>query len=129
MSQDERKQSGMINLKRNHDQTNNDHERVSNLIDPKPKTSPENHYLPSTSVTSNKNHHQAHQVAQQPELDSKPQPIATATTALNAMSNTQTKLVANLHSAANDGKVELVRLLLRCGADVNAQDEQVSQLT
>lgn len=39
---------------------------------------------------------------------------------------TRTKLVANLHSAANEGKVELVRLLLRCGADVNAQDEQVS---
>lgn len=39
---------------------------------------------------------------------------------------TQAKLVANLHSAANEGKVELVRLLLRCGANVNAQDEQVS---
>lgn len=38
----------------------------------------------------------------------------------------QTKLVANLHSAADEGKVELVRLLLRCGADVNAQDDEVS---
>lgn len=36
------------------------------------------------------------------------------------------RLEANLHSAANEGKAELVRLLLRCGADVNAQDGQVS---
>ena len=40
--------------------------------------------------------------------------------------STQAKLAANLRSAANEGKVELVRLLLRCGANVNAQDEQVS---
>lgn len=37
---------------------------------------------------------------------------------------TQTQLVASLRSAANEGKVELVRLLLRCGANVNSQDEQ-----
>lgn len=36
------------------------------------------------------------------------------------------KLAASLIAAAGEGKVELVRLLLRCGADVNAQDEQVS---
>lgn len=115
MSKDERQQSGMISSRRN-DQSKsnnqNDHELFPELIDP--KRSPENHHLPSNSITdqSNKNHHHHPQIA--------------ATTASNAMSNTQTKLVANLHSAANDGKVELVRLLLRCGADVNAQDEQVS---
>lgn len=119
MSRDERQQSGMINPKRN-DQSNsnnrNDHELFSVSIDP--KTSPENYRLPSTSITnqSNKIHHRNPQIAA----------TTTTITASNEMSNTQTKLVANLHSAANDGKVELVRLLLRCGADVNAQDEQVS---
>lgn len=43
-----------------------------------------------------------------------------------ASNTTQSKLVANLHSAASEGKVELVRLLLRCGADANAQDDEVS---
>lgn len=38
----------------------------------------------------------------------------------------QSRLAASLHAAANEGKVELVRLLLRCGAQVNSQDEQVS---
>lgn len=37
------------------------------------------------------------------------------------------QLAASLRTAANEGKVELVRLLLRCGADVNAQDEEVSK--
>lgn len=37
------------------------------------------------------------------------------------------QLAASLRSAAQEGKVELVRLLLKCGADVNAQDEEVSQ--
>lgn len=41
----------------------------------------------------------------------------------------QSKLVASLHGAANEGKVGLVRTLLRCGAQVNAQDEQVSLLS
>lgn len=36
------------------------------------------------------------------------------------------QLAASLRSAANEGKVELVRLLLKCGADVNAQDDEVS---
>lgn len=38
----------------------------------------------------------------------------------------QQQLANSLRSAASEGKVELVRLLLRCGADVNAQDEEVS---
>lgn len=37
------------------------------------------------------------------------------------------QLAASLRTAANEGKVELVRLLLRCGADVNGQDEEVSR--
>lgn len=39
------------------------------------------------------------------------------------------QLAASLRSAANEGKVELVRLLLRCGADVNGQDEEVSVIS
>lgn len=35
-------------------------------------------------------------------------------------------LVKNLISAASEGKLELCRLLLRCGADINGQDEEVS---
>lgn len=120
MSQDERQKSGAINLKRSHhDLPHNHDELFSNLIDP--KTSPEIRHLPTTSATTSNKIHNHHQVTQ-------PQQTTTTSAASNAMSNTQTKLVANLHSAANDGKVELVRLLLRCGADVNAQDEQVSQL-
>lgn len=36
------------------------------------------------------------------------------------------QVAASLRSAASEGKVELVRLLLRCGADVDGQDEEVS---
>lgn len=50
----------------------------------------------------------------------------TTATSESASMKTQSKLAANLHSAATEGKVELVRLLLRCGANVNSQDEQVS---
>jgi len=37
------------------------------------------------------------------------------------------ELAASLRKAANEGKVELVRLLLRCGANANQQDAEVSR--
>lgn len=36
------------------------------------------------------------------------------------------KLDKTLNSASIEGKLELIRLLHRCGANVNSQDEQVS---
>lgn len=38
------------------------------------------------------------------------------------------QLAASLRNAAREGKVDLVRLLLRCGANLNAKDEEVSAL-
>lgn len=119
MSQDEKQQLATVNSRRL-DQSSNI-EQVDTSLDlnkSNTKQDPDNHLPTSSSVKAVKslatkaNHQAAANVTQ---------------TSSNAMpNNTQAKLVANLHSAANEGKVELVRLLLRCGADVNAQDEQVS---
>lgn len=47
----------------------------------------------------------------------------------DACGPTRERLAENLRAAAAEGKVELARLLLRCGAEPNAQDEQVSLLS